>query len=229
MPALLRLHHHPLDPPSRRVRLALAEKKIPFESVVEKPWEPRPEHLALSPAGEVPLLVIEMEDGSQHVMAEATAICEYLEETQNTPTLLGEHPFDRAEVRRPVQWFETKMFSECTSIIVGEKALKRLQGGGEPDSALLRIGYHNLRNHLDFIGWLAENRNWLAGDEMTLADLAAAAQVSSIDYLNDIAWDKYPAVKEWYARIKSRPCFRPLLGDHIAGLMPPKTYADLDF
>jgi len=228
MPVSFRLHHHPLDPPSRRVRLALAEKKIPFETIIEKPWDPRPEYLKLSPAGEVPTLIVEGPMGKL-TLCNATPICEYLEETQDGPGLLGPEPGARAEVRRLVDWFEHKMFNECTSLIVGEKAFKRLQGAGEPDSAVLRAGHHNVHGHMEYIGWLTEHRNWLAGDEMTLADLAAGAQLSTIDYLNDVPWEKHPNAKEWYARLKSRPCFRPLLGDHIAGLMPPKNYADLDF
>ena len=225
---IFRLHHHPLDPPSRRVRLALAEKKIAFEAVIEKPWDPRADYLTLSPSGDVPTLVIEG-NHTKVVIPEATAICEYLEETTEGPDLLGPTPEARAEARRLVAWFETKMFTECTSRIVGEKAIKRLQGGGEPDSYLLRAGHHNIHGHMQYIAWLTDRRNWLAGDEMTLADLAAAAQLSTIDYLNDVPWKDHPHTKEWYARIKSRPCFRALLGDHIAGLLPPKSYADLDF
>lgn len=223
-----RLHHHPLDPPSRRVRLALAEKNIPFETIIEKPWDPRPDYLVLSPAGDVPTLLIEDEE-EDIVLSDATAICEFLEETQEGPSLLGTDPFFRAEIRRLVHWFETKMYQEATGLIVGEKAFKRLQGGGEPDSVLLRTGLHNIHGHLDYIGWLTTHRNWLAGDNLTLADLAAAAQLSAIDYLGDVPWDRHPEAKDWYARIKSRPSFRPLLGDRIPGLLPPKYYADLDF
>ncbi|MDD3182993.1 MAG: glutathione S-transferase family protein [Alphaproteobacteria bacterium] len=228
MPFSFCLHHHPLDPPSRRVRLSLAEKKLPFETVIEKPWDPRPDFFKLSPAGDVPTLVIES-NNNKLILCNATAICEFLEETQEGPSLLGDDPSFRAEVRRLVDWFEHKMFLECTSLIVGEKAIKRLQGSGEPDSTLLRAGHHNIHNHMDYIDWLTEHRNWLAGDELTLADLAAAAQISCIDYLNDVPWERHLNTKEWYARIKSRPCFRSLLGDHIAGLLPPQNYANLDF
>jgi len=230
MPCTYRLHHHPLDPPSRRVRAALAEKKIAFDAIVEKPWAPSPDLVALTGAGDVPVLVVTYEDGASYPLAEAGAICEYLEESIPQPSLLGgDDLLTHAETRRLVHWFETRMFAECTSLIVGEKALKRLQGGGEPDSGLLRAGLQNLHPHLEYIGWLAQNRNWLAGDALSLADLAAATQISVIDYLNDVPWDRHPNVKEWYARIKSRPSFRALLGDHIPGLMPPKAYADLDF
>lgn len=225
------LHHHPLDPGSRRVRLTLAEKEFPFDLALEKPWDSRVEYLRLNPAGEVPTLVIEATETSNSplILSDADSICEYLEEINDTPTLLGDTPEFRAEVRRLTNWFERKMFFEVTSHLVEEKALKRLQGGGEPDSARIHTGYYNIHGHLTYIGWLTEHRNWLAGDHITFADLAAAAQISVLDYMGDVPWNKHPEAKEWYARIKSRPSFRSILGDHIAGLLPPRHYADLDF
>jgi glutathione S-transferase len=64
---------------------------------------------------------------------------------------------------------------------------------------------------------------------MSLADVAAAAHLSCIDYIGDVPWEAYELAKNWYARIKSRPSFRSILADHIAGMPPPKHYADLDF
>ena len=156
------------------------------------------------------------------------AICEYLEET-HAGTLLGKTPLDRAETRRLISWFDHKMQTDVTNLLVGEKAIKRLCGQGEPDSAVIRAGCLNLRGHLDYIGWLTERRNWLAGDMLTLADLAAGANLSVLDYMGDVPWDRYPLAKEWYARLKSRPAFRSILGDHIPGFPPPSHYADLDF
>lgn len=195
---------------------------------IEKPWEPSADLLALNPAGEIPVLVCD-HGKDRYVLSDAAAICEYLDETTAAETLLGKVPHVRAEVRRLVGWFERKFAGEVTNFLVGEKALKRLQGNGEPDSLRIRTGCHNIHGHLDYIGWLVERRNWLAGDFISMADLAAAAQLSVIDYLGDVPWDSHPLAKEWYARIKSRPSFRGLLGDHIAGFMPPRHYADLDF
>jgi glutathione S-transferase len=221
------LYHHPLSPAARRVRLALAEKAIACDLALEKPWAPSAVLLGLNPAAEVPVLVI-TQDGDKRVLCDAQAICEYLEET-HAGSLLGETPEKRAEARRLIGWFDGKMQAEVTDLLVGEKALKRLCGQGEPDSAVIRAGCANIRGHLDYIGWLTERRNWLAGDMLTLADLAAGAHLSIIDYLGDVPWDAFPLAKEWYARLKSRPSFRGILGDHIPGFPPPKHYADLDF
>ncbi|MDD4617222.1 MAG: glutathione S-transferase family protein [Alphaproteobacteria bacterium] len=221
------LYHHPLNPDSRLVRLALAERNVSCALALEKPWEPSSALRSLNPAAEVPVLVIE-QDGDRAVIADIHAICEFLEET-HTGTLLGKNPVDRAEARRLVGWFSHKMKTEVTDLLVREKALKRLTSCGEPDSAIIRAGCANIRWHLDYIGWLTERRNWLAGDALSLADLAAGAHLSVVDYLGDVPWNSYPFAKEWYARLKSRPAFRGILGDHIPGFPPPSHYADLDF
>jgi len=223
-----RLYHHPLDATSRCVRLALAEKAVVCDLVIEKSWDPSADFRALNPACEVPVLVVE-QSKERLVLSDGQAICEYLDETQAAATMLGKDPAIRAEVRRLVGWFDRKFQREVTTPLVGEKAWKRLMGAGEPDSLLIRTGIHNIGGHLDYIAWLTERRNWLAGDSITFADLAAGAQLSVIDYLGDVPWDSHVLAKEWYARLKSRPAFRGLLGDHIAGFPPPRHYADLDF
>jgi len=219
------LYHLWLSPFSRKVRLVLGEKKLDADLKVEKVWERREEFLALNPAGAVPVLV--EDDGS--VLAESGAIVEFLDETHAEPPLLGRSPAMRAETRRLTAWFDLKFYTEVTANLVDEKIMKRFLGLGEPDSGAIRAGNKNIHYHLDYIGYLTERRRWIAGDELSLADLAAAAHLSCVDYLGDVPWDDHPPAKDWYARIKSRPSFRSLLGDHIPGAPPPKHYADLDF
>lgn len=219
------LYHQWLSPVCRKVRIALAEKKLDFELRLEPAWEQRPEFLALNPAGELPVLV--ENDGS--VLADGTAICEYLEETVPEPPLLAGSAAERAEVRRLVGWFDRKFDAEVTHNLVGEKVMSRLTRRGHPDSAAIRAGHASIRFHLEYLSWLMERRNWLAGDRMTLADITAAAHFSCIDYLGDVPWHMYEEAKTWYARVKSRPSLRAILADAIPGLPPVETYADLDF
>jgi len=219
------LFHHPISPYARKIRLALAEKRLDFELVVEKPWDRREEFLALNPAGEVPVLA--EDDGA--IIADHAAISEYLEDAYPSIPLLGRDVLQRAEVRRLVAWFDVKFSREVTDLLVGEKLIKRFSGQGTPHAQSIRAGHANIHYHLDYIGWLTERRTWLAGDAFSLADIAAAAQLSSLDYLGDVPWDDHPEAKDYYARIKSRPSFRPLLGDHLPGMPPPKHYVDLDF
>lgn len=219
------LHHLWLSPFCRKVRVVLQEKRLDFEMRVENVWDRNEAFLALNPAGEVPVLV--EEDGT--AIADHAAICEYLDEIVAEPPLIGRQPAERAEVRRLAAWFDQKFNREVTENLVGEKILKRFLKLGEPDSRTIRAGHANIRYHLDYVGFLVDRRNWLAGDHFSLADIAAAAHLSCIDYLGDVPWEDHPEARDWYARVKSRPSFRPILRDSIAGAPPARHYADLDF
>lgn len=219
------LYHLPLSPFARKVRLVLGEKKLPFELQLEKVWERRPEYLELNPAATVPTLVEE----SGLVVPDSGVICEYLDEAYPDTPLLGRTRAERVEVRRLVAWFDGKFAREVTANLLGEKFMKRLSGRGNPDANALRAGYANMRGHLEYLGWLSETRKWLGGDTLSLADFAAAAHLSALDFAGDVDWGISSATKDWYARVKSRPSFRPLLADRVPGVIPPAHYADLDF
>lgn len=219
------LYHLPVHPACRRIRLQLHEKKLDFELKAEQIWQRRERFLRLNPAGEVPVLV----EPDSVTIPQAPVISEYLEEVYPEPTLLGESPADRAEVRRLVAWFEQKFGREVTENLVDEKILKRFMKTGHPDSQCIRAGHANIHYHLQYIAWLCDRRTWLAGDDFSLADITAAAALSCVDYIGDVPWSQHPGAKDWYARVKSRPSFRGLLADVIPGLAPPEHYADLDF
>ena len=219
------LYHLPLSPYCRKVRLALAEKRIPFDLRLEPVWDRRAEFVAMNQACTVP--VLREENGL--AIADSTVICEYLDEAYPEVTLFGRTVGQRAETRRLVAWFDGKFGTEVTANLLYEKNLKRLLGRGNPDAGLIRAGYANLRSHLEYLGWLAETRVWLAGPQVSLADFAAAAHLSALDYIGDVDWGLNTAAKDWYARVKSRPCFRALLADRVSGVTPPPHYADLDF
>lgn len=230
---MLTLFHHPLCPRSRYVRLILNEYGIDVRLLEERFWERREEFLLLNPAGELPVLVA---DGQPAVPGVAI-ISEYIEETHAADLadgrLLPESIGARVEVRRLASWFNDKFYNEVSGPLVTERVFKRHmtkeQGGGPPDTDALRAARHNIRYHLAYIGWLVRTRDWLAGNELTLADLAAAAHLSACDYLGEVPWNEDEVAKNWYARVKSRPSFRPLLGETLAGVPASKTYADLDF
>jgi glutathione S-transferase len=227
------LHHYPFCPQSRFVRLVLGEMGIQPEIADERPWERRPELLELNPAGTTPLFV----DGQDAVVPGAATIAEYLDETRGPDLgerrLLPQDLFERVEVRRLLEWFLRKFDEEVTGYLVTEKIHKRFMGaangGGPPDMNLIRAARTNIGYHLKYIGYLAATRNWLAGDQLTYADLAAAAHLSCVDYLGDVPWDEDETAKHWYARVKSRPAFRALLADEAPGMPPAPHYADLDF
>ena len=221
---MLRLYHFALSPFSRKVRLSLAEKRIEVELVEERYWEQSAEFLRRNPAGMVPILRL---DGKNYT--ESTAICEYLEDLYPTPELMPKDIAEKYEVRRLVDWFDDKFYNEVTKKLLNERVIKKISGEGYPDSKNVKKGAKRIKYHLDYMAWLLERRRWLAGDIMTLADFSAAAHLSCLDYLSDVDWNRSVAVKDWYAKIKSRPAFRNILADQVPGFPPPRHYNDLDF
>jgi glutathione S-transferase len=218
---------------SRFIRLVLAEYGYQVDLVEEQTWDKRRDFLALNPAGTLPVYV----DDSMRALCGAMVISEYLDETHGVlkrdRRLLAEDPFQRAEIRRLAEWFMLKMETDVTRPLARERVYKLQmtaeQGGGAPDSKMLRTARANIRQHMKYMTWLAGSRQWLAGERMSYADLAAAASISILDYLGEIDWAETPVVKDWYQRIKSRPSFRPLLNERVRGLTPVSHYADLDF
>jgi len=226
------LHHHPLSAGSRYVRLVLAEYGEEANLVEERPWERQEAFLALNPAGTVPVLI----DHEGAVIVDAAVIGEYLHETRGArageTALMSTNAAERAEIRRLIGWFLGKFDAEVTAYLVNEKVFKRQMNSGsgsEPDAAAIRAARSNVRYHLRYIGHLMARRKWLGGNAMSLADLAAAAELSAIDYLGEVPWEEDTNAKYWYARIKSRPSFRPVLTDLVRGSPPAAHYADLDF
>jgi len=219
-----RLFHFPLSPFCRKVRLSLAEKKIEVELVEERYWEKSTDFLRRNPAGKVPILRL-----NGKTFTESAAINEYIEEAYPNPPLMPADPEGRFEVRRLVSWFDDKFHNEVTSNLLYERVNKKISGAGYPDSGNVKAGARAIKYHLDYMGWLLDLRRWLAGDQMTLADFAAAAHLSSLDYISDVDWDRNANVREWYSKIKSRPAFRSILADQVPGFRPAPHYADLDF
>ncbi len=219
------LYHYPLSPFSRKVRLFLAEKQLPFDLVIENFWEKRREFIAMNPAAQVPVLA----ENDNSLYVDSTAICEFLEETYPEHNLIGKNPQERAEVRRIASWFNNKFYYEVTKYLLDEKVFKFLKKQGEPSTDCIRAGKTNILYHLDYIGHLAEKHTWLAGNVFSLADITAASHLSVLDYLGDVPWNHNPRAKEWYAVVKSRPSFRPLLGDRVPGFQVVKHYDNLDF
>jgi len=230
---MLTLFHHPMSVSSRFVRLILNEYNVATHLIEEHEWARRREFRALNLAGTVPVLLAE----GEVALCGASVICEYLDETRGAlgrgQGLFPKNPLERAEVRRLNDWFLLKFDNEASRPLVKERVIKREMpedhGGGAPDSTLMRLARSNIRPHMQYLNWLASSRDWLGGYSLSYADLAAAAAVSILDYMGEIDWTPYPHARDWYARLKSRPSFRPLLADRIRGLLPVAHYGDLDF
>ena len=204
----------------------LAEKGVAHELKRVSPWEQEDEFVDLNPAGETPVLV---EDQKGTVLIDSGAICEYFEETLDRAPMIPGTSINRAEIRRLVSWFDDKLFRDVVSPLMEERMRKRLVSRAPPETAVLRKAMTAANGHLDYIDYLLDHRRWLAGPTLTQADLAAAAHLSVADYLGGIDWRGHKQTLDWYSVMKSRPSFRPLLGERMEVIMPPAHYDKVDF
>lgn len=219
------LFQFPLCPFSRKVRLLMSEKSIGYELWRENPWEGRDEFFAMNAAGRTPVL----RDPERDItLSDSRAICEYFEETSDRNPMINGTAINRAEIRRLVALFDENFFDDVTAPLLHERMKKRLVMRQSPDSKVLRQAMKLAHEHLYYIDYLIDNRPWLAGSTMSLADLAAAAQISVADYLGGIDWSSHEQARGWYSVFKSRPSFRPLLAERMEVIQPPSHYADVN-
>jgi glutathione S-transferase len=221
----IEVYHYSLCPFSRKLRIILREKEIAFELVQELFWQRRKDFLKMCPTAQPPLVVL---PGGIKLWGN-NAICEYLEEIEPGLCLTLKTPEGRALVRQVGEWFDVKFYTEVTKYIFYEKIIKTVAKTGYPDSRAIQAAKTNLGHHMQYIEFLCRKQQYLAAEEPTTADFAAAAQLSVLDYVGDVQWGNYPIAKQWYALIKSRPSFKPLLNERIANFSPPAHYGDPDF
>ena len=219
------LYQFPLCPFSRKVRLLMSEKGIGYELWRENPWEGRDDFLAMNPAARTPV-VHNPERGI--TLCDSRAICEYFEETVEKHAMINGSAANRAEIRRLVALFDENFYSDVTGPLLHERMKKRLVLRQAPDSKVLREAMKLAHDHLYYIDYLVDHRPWLAGPTMSLADLAAAAQISVADYLGGLDWSGHEQARSWYSVFKSRPSFRPLLSERMEVIQPPSHYADVN-
>jgi len=223
--AMWQLYQFPLCPFSRKVRLLLSEKGVGYELQREHPWEERDEFFAMNPAGRTPVL---HNPDRKITLSDSRAICEYFEETVDKTPLINGTAAQRAEIRRLVALFDENFYGDVTEPLLYERMRKRLVMGQSPDARYLRDAMRLAHEHLYYVDYLIDHRPWLAGPTLTLADLAAAAQISVADYLGGIDWNTHEQARGWYLVLKSRPSFRPLLSERMDVIRPPEHYAEVD-
>ncbi len=220
-----RLYQFPLCPFSRKVRLLLSEKGVGYDLWRENPWDASDEFWALNPAGRTPVL---HDPAKKITLCDSRAICEYFEETVDQTPMINGTVRERAEIRRLVALFDENFFADVTAPLLNERMKKRIILRQPPDSRALAKAMKMAHGHLDYMDYLIDNRPWLAGSRMSLADLAAAAQISVADYLGGIDWAGHEQTRGWYSIFKSRPSFRPLLSERMEVIQPPAHYADIE-
>lgn len=204
----------------------LTEKGVPFALKRVSPWEQTDEFMDMNPAGQTPVI----EDEARGIkLIDSRAICDYFEETVESAPMVPGTALDRAEIRRLIAWLDEKLYADLVAPLIEERMRKRLVSREPPDTRVLREAMKAGIAHLDYLDYLLDHRRWLGGPVLSLADLAAAAHLSVADYLGGVDWRGHKQTVDWYAVMKSRPSFRPLLAERMEVITPPTHYDKVDF
>lgn len=243
---MLILYHFNLCPNSRFIRLLLKEMNLAAILKYEEYWNRREEFTNLHPSSEVPLLIVDRRIAiygthpiAQFIIEKSSSESKAADPYEQTSMPFGYHRENlnlderiekRALVQSTCHWFCYKFYNEVSGPIIREKITKAHFNNETPNSTALRQAHRNLFYHLEYIEYLLSKMcGYLCGDCISFADLAAAAHLSTMDFLNMIDWNSIPKIKNWYALIKSRPSFHPLLRDSVPGIRPGLHYKNLDF
>lgn len=223
---MYRLYHHPICPVSRSVRVLCLEKAIDIDLMVENFWERRDKFIKINPSCSVPFLA-----SSPNILIYGfDPIVEYIEEVfHDKDRYIFGDPMEKAEIRKIIHWVNVKMYEDATKHILNEKIYNFLTTKEFPNASTLKICRTNLSHHLMYLNFLLTKKEWLGGNDFSLADIVASCHISSLDYINEINWDFYKELKDWYVVIKSKPSFRQILRDSIPGFTPSPQYRELDF
>lgn len=226
---MLTLYHFPRAICAQKVRLALAEKGVAFESRIVTPPDLRSaEYLALNPNGYVPTLV---HDGA--IITESRTINEYIDEAFPNPSLMPASPLDRARLRNWVKQiddslhlnvfiltFVTSFRADYLNIPPEEREkglplnpIKRLitveLGERGADSAFFKMATERFRTLLAEMDAALAKTEWLSGDMYGMADVDYTPylrRLAELGFWQLVAKD-HPHVQRWFQVLRSRPSF----------------------
>jgi glutathione S-transferase len=191
-----------LSPFSAKVRIALAEKKLDYETLVvpwsrKTLWGPKPpEFLAVSPRGQVPVLI----DGDVTVF-DSTVICEYLEDRYPKPPLLPDRPDARAGCRQLEDEADFAMGQEVTPLV---QELFTKTDDASRDMARVANASEALRRRYDALEKQLTGREYLCGT-FSVADIATFMVVGFASTFGVAPSDGHKSLRAWADRVRARP------------------------
>jgi glutathione S-transferase len=196
--------YNSLGPNPRLVRMFMLEKGIEIPAVeidIMAGANRRPPYTDANPSGQMPAL--ELDDGS--VIAETVAICEYLEDIQSSPVLIGSTPEERAETRMWVWRVELNVAEPMANGFRYAEGLAMFKDRVHVIPQAADDLKATAREKLAWLDGLMAGKDFLAGDRFTLADVILYCFV---DFAAGVGQPRDPALENlegWFARVSARP------------------------
>ncbi len=218
------VHYHALCPFSKQFIVLLSELGLKYNIIKEDYWLKNPAFVRLSPWLELPVIIID-----ETIVTGIYPCLEYLIDLKKDSHLFGNDPQILVCIRQIINWFNQHCYYEVVKNIINEKLIKPDLKKEYTDSNILRASKTALHKHMMQLNAIISTQQYIVSESITYADISAASHFAVLDYFNEINWQNYPKIKDWYCLIKSRPSFRATLYEKVKGINPPKHYLELDF
>lgn len=193
----MRLYFHPASSNARRVTMAALHMGAELDLVEVNLLSPddRRRLEELNPNSKVPVL----QDG-EFILWESCAIMQYLADRTLGQTLYPENIMVRADINRWMIW-SCQHFSPALGILTFERIWKGLRGLGGPDPLEIARGEKQIQQFATVLDKHLENREWMVGSSITLADYAVAAPLMYIEQ-GQLPVTQYRHLMQWFDRIQ---------------------------
>jgi len=200
------LHGASASPFVRKVRVVLAHKNIEYEHEQVVPFGISDEYRKKSPLGKIPCY----EDGDL-VLPDSSVICAYLEDSCPTPALYPSDPAQRARALWYEEHADTRVV-EATSTVFFERFVRPNFFNQEADEEAVKETLTvKLPIVLDYLTEELGDRDFLVGDQMTIADIATASPFVNMELGGEkIDAERFPVAAAYIERVLSQPSFKPI-------------------
>lgn len=187
------------SPYARKIRILLAEKKLPFELVVDSPWEANTRVPEVNPLGKVPALVLD----SGEVFFDSPVIAGYLETLAAPPALLPAGGIERVRVRQTEALADGILDAAVGAYLEGRRP------EAEQSAVSMARQFDKIRRSLDELEKRATGQTWLDGNAMQLGDITVGVALGYLDLrLPQLDWHSgRPALSALAERLFARPSF----------------------
>ncbi|MFQ5851939.1 MAG: glutathione S-transferase family protein [Candidatus Binatia bacterium] len=200
---MIRLYEYPPSSNCQKVRLVLAEKNLPFETILidlRQKQQKSPDYLRINPYGLVPA----MEDEGT-VLYESTIINEYLEESFPTPSLLPGNPAARARARLLEDFRDNHFYPALRPLMARTRWISR----AEWDWAEIRDEFGKAAPYFQRLEEELEGKEFLVG-AYSLADAAFTPNLARLVEMELGIPEDFPRIRAWVKRLMELPNYESI-------------------
>lgn len=199
------IHGVPPSPFVRKTRVFLAEKNVPYELVMQQPFNQSAEYLAISPLGKIPCL----QEGD-FTVPDSSAICAYLERTNPEPALYPSDPKEFATALFLEEYADSKL-AEAVGAVFFQRVVRKYIFKQDPDEAIVEKALKEtqppLFDHLE--GRLDDGAQAIVGGRFSIADVAIGAQLAGFVHAGEsIDASRWPKFAAYVDALHARPSFK---------------------